>query len=99
MPPTPDEFAASYGLVSSSSSSSASRTSSSSSTFVKHVTGPADRWDQIAWKYYGDATKIKGIIEANPTVPIVSVLLQGTTIYVPIISAPSAVTTNLPWES
>lgn len=96
MPSTPAEFAASYGLVSSSSSSSSA--SPSSSTFVKHVTGPADRWDQIAWKYYGDATEIKGIIEANPTVPIVSVLPQGTTIYVPIIAAPSAPSSNLPWE-
>lgn len=30
-----------------------------------HVVGPLERWDSIAWQYYGDAYAYGSIIDAN----------------------------------
>jgi phage tail protein X len=90
---TPAQFAAAYNLT----PGSVSTTTAPAQTFATHTTGPADRWDQIAWQFYGDPTLIAGIILANPTIPIVSVLPQGLTVYVPLIAPPSAPANALPW--
>jgi phage tail protein X len=42
--------------------------------FIPHVTRANDRWDLLAWHYYGDATQVNVIIMANPAVPIDPVL-------------------------
>ena len=33
--------------------------------YLIHVTGPNDRWDLLAWRYYGDAGRFGPIIRAN----------------------------------
>lgn len=53
--------------------------------FVEYVAKQGDRWDTIAFKAYGDATLINGIIEANPTIVISPILEAGTRIIVPIL--------------
>lgn len=69
---------------------------------TRYITEENDRWDLIAFKAYGDATKIQGIIDANPAVPIRAVLPAGLIINVPVIDdtqAESATATNLPpWK-
>jgi phage tail protein X len=67
--------------------------------FIQYVSVVGDRWDTIAWKYYG-AQFIAGIgalIDANPSVPIDAILPQGTAIGVPILaSAPSTSSEDVP---
>lgn len=53
--------------------------------FVEYVAKQGDRWDTIAFKAYGDATLINGIIEANPTIVISPILESGTRVIVPIL--------------
>jgi phage tail protein X len=53
--------------------------------FVEYVAKQGDRWDTIAFKAYGDATLINGLIEANPTIIISPILETGTRVIVPIL--------------
>ncbi len=67
--------------------------------FLTHVTSSHERWDLLAWTYYGDATLYRYLIEANPTVPIVPKLNPGITLIVPILQiAASNVTPVPPWR-
>jgi phage tail protein X len=38
--------------------------------FIQHLTYAGDRWDLLAWQYYGDPTNYSIIVMANPGVPI-----------------------------
>ncbi len=53
--------------------------------FVEYITKEGDRWDTIAFKAYGNAELINGIIEANLSVVVSPVLVPGTRIIIPII--------------
>ena len=54
---------------------------------VEYITKDGDRWDTIAFKAYGDATLVNGIIEANTAIRIVPVLSAGIRIVVPILES------------
>jgi phage tail protein X len=51
-----------------------------------HRTQEGDRWDTLAWKYYGDGTKLEPLFEANPGVPRYAVLPGNQEIIVPVIA-------------
>jgi phage tail protein X len=74
-----------------------------SQPFIPYVSVANDRWDTIAWKYYGAQFMpgIGALIEANPTVPISAVIPQGTSINVPILAAAPATSDEdvPPWEN
>jgi len=53
--------------------------------FTEYVVKQGDRWDTIAFKAYGDASLIEGIIEANLSVVISPVLEVGTRLVIPIL--------------
>ena len=53
--------------------------------FIPHITTAGERWDTIAWKYYGDATLFGPIIQTNPQIAIEAVFEAGLTIGVPIL--------------
>jgi len=53
--------------------------------FVEYVAKQGDRWDTIAFKSYGDATLINGLIEANTSIIISPILEIGTRVIVPIL--------------
>lgn len=55
--------------------------------FVEYVTKQGDRWDTIAFKAYGDASLINGIIEANTSIIISPILEAGTRVIVPILES------------
>jgi phage tail protein X len=58
-----------------------------------------ERWDQIAYRAYGDSTMISGIIEANPSVAITDIIPQGTRLYIPINEETETFTNVLPpWK-
>lgn len=67
---------------------------------TRYIALDGDRWDLIAWKAYGDATKYPEIVKANPAVPIRPFIEAGTIINVPVISgAENPTQSNLPpWK-
>ena len=60
------------------------------SAYIEHVARDGDRWDLLAWHYYGDATRMSPIIEANPQLRILPVFAAGTVVYIPIMEAAQA---------
>jgi phage tail protein X len=53
--------------------------------FIPYLTTAGERWDTIAWKYYGDATLFGPIIQTNPQIAIEAVFEAGLNIGVPIL--------------
>ncbi|MBN3779915.1 hypothetical protein G3O06_20475 [Burkholderia sp. Ac-20345] len=53
---------------------------------MRHVTIAGERWDTIAWHYYGDPTAYGPIISANPSADIKTVLPAGLTLLIPIMT-------------
>ena len=53
--------------------------------FILVVTSAGERWDTLAWKYYGDATLVGPIIQTNPQIAIEAVFEAGLNIGVPIL--------------
>lgn len=52
--------------------------------YIFHTAGTNERWDLVAYMYYKNCYKIKPIIEANPHVPIVAEIKEGTILKIPI---------------
>ena len=67
-----------------------------SSQYILHVTAVGERWDSLAWQYYGDATLYSPIIMANPSVPIEPVFEAGRQVAIPILYVQQSRTSNLP---
>jgi phage tail protein X len=57
---------------------------------IEHITREGDRWDLLAWEYYGDATQYEGIIAANNQVMIDPILPSGIIINIPVLEEPTA---------
>jgi phage tail protein X len=53
--------------------------------FITHITTAGERWDSLAWQYYGDATLFSPIIQTNPQIPIEAVFEAGLNIGVPLL--------------
>lgn len=51
--------------------------------YTEYVTKEADRWDLIAYEFYGNAKKYEAIIAANPDIPITPILESGLIIKIP----------------
>jgi phage tail protein X len=65
-----------------------------------HQTIAGERWDTLAWNYYGDPTLFSPIIMANPSIPIESVFEAGLSMGIPILQVAPASPENLPpWKS
>ena len=52
---------------------------------TQYRTIEGDRWDLIAYKAYGDATKFVGLLEANKPLAISQTLPAGLKINIPIL--------------
>ena len=67
--------------------------------FILHVTRAGERWDLLAWRYYGDPTDYSPIIMANPGVAIEPVFDAGISLAVPVIQKSTIVSVDLPpWK-
>ena len=44
---------------------------------IEHLTTAGERWDTLAWRYYGDPHAYGRIIEANPALNIGTTLPSG----------------------
>lgn len=68
---------------------------------INYTAKEGDRWDGLAWKFYGSIRSMNIIIEANPTIPLSTVLAAGTEIVVPIVdnTSDAVISNNLPpWK-
>jgi hypothetical protein len=90
-PMTAAEFALAYGLL------PASGTPAPAAPNAVYTTGLNERWDTVAWKLYGDPTQINVLVMANPAVPIVCQIPQGTVIQGGILPPPAAPASTTPW--
>lgn len=54
---------------------------------LEHITIEGERWDTLAWDYYGNPFMYSRIIEANPALDIGTRLPSGLVILIPIIPA------------
>jgi len=73
--------------------------------YLDHETGPNERWDHLAYRYYGDANRTSPIIRANRNLfidtlgPIPTVLPVGLTLRIPILDPePIAAEALPPWK-
>jgi phage tail protein X len=61
-------------------------------TYREIVTREGERWDTLAYRYYGDPYRYEPIIAANPQVPILPILPSGWVLQVPVLErAPAPV--------
>lgn len=72
---------------------------------VFETTRPGDRWDLIAFRMYGDATRYREIIDANrhlfatdPLAPIPTVLAAGIELRIPILEDATSPEDVPPWR-
>ena len=67
--------------------------------FITHISSDGDRWDLLAWNYYGDPTLFGPIVMANPAILIEPVLSAGLTVVIPVLQKANVSTVNLPpWK-
>lgn len=52
---------------------------------IEHHVLEGQRWDTLAWIYYGDATAYGRIVQANPALDITTHLEAGTIVLVPVL--------------
>lgn len=68
----------------------------STSRILTHLSSDGDRWDLLAWKYYGDPMLLGVIVMANPGLPIEPVLPAGWTVMIPLLQQTATVAADLP---
>lgn len=66
--------------------------------FHVHITQDGDRWDLLAYKFYGDAMRFEPIIVANPAVPMTPVIPSGLTLYIPVLDDEPEYEVLPPWR-
>ena len=71
----------------------------SSPQSLTHITSSGDRWDLLAWTYYGDPTLFGPMVMANPDIPIEPVLESGLVLIIPVLQNASTGSADLPpWK-
>jgi phage tail protein X len=66
---------------------------------TRYTTKQGDRWDTVAYKAYGDASKYSVIVDANPFVPKGVILPAGIQLNIPVLERDSVNESLLPpWK-
>ncbi|HBM0096103.1 TPA: tail protein X [Salmonella enterica subsp. enterica serovar Blitta] len=65
--------------------------------YIEHITTDGERWDQIAYRYYGDPFGYVRIIMANPHIAVTPVLDAGQRLAIPVIDAEQTTQELPPW--
>lgn len=68
-----------------------------SDQYLSHTTREGERWDQLAFTYYGDAHRYEAIIRANPQVPLTRSLPAGLTLRIPVLEEQTSTEDLPPW--
>lgn len=53
--------------------------------YIEHTAKQGDRWDTLAFQYYGDAFGFERLVVANPHIPIRPFIAPGTLVAIPLI--------------
>lgn len=68
-------------------------------SYIIHITKQGERWDTLAFKYYGDAARFLPIIEANKALPVSESFPGGLRVFIPVLEAETTSTDRLPpWK-
>jgi hypothetical protein len=86
------EFATAYGLSPPTSGVDPTLRAANYTTRYK------ERWDNIAYRMYGDPTQVTTLIQMNPSVAIACELPQGTNLVVAQIAPPTPPASTTPWQ-
>lgn len=62
-----------------------------------NYTSTGERWDAIAYKMYGDATQVQGLILNNPGIAALDYVPQGAQVFVPLLTVAADTSTSTPW--
>lgn len=65
--------------------------------YLTHITRDGERWDQLAFIYYGDALRYEPIIRANQHVPISTTLQAGLKLRIPLLDVKATTEDLPPW--
>lgn len=65
--------------------------------YLTHVTREGERWDALAFRYYGSAYRYDPIVRANPQVPLTLALPAGLTLRIPVLEALPTTEDLPPW--
>jgi phage tail protein X len=79
MPLSPRQFAQAFGLALPAGTVPAQ----AAAPVFTHVAKAGDRWDTIAWRFYGDVSMMAALILTNPQLPGWAEFEPGVTVYVP----------------
>lgn len=63
---------------------------------IIHQIKAGERWDLLAYHYYGDPTEMGRLIDANPHLALCEVLPLGETVFVPVIAVQNSSQADLP---
>ncbi len=67
-------------------------------TCIEHITVAGDRWDLLAWDYYGDACGYARIVLSNPHVARTPELPTGIRVVIPVIEPQLSAAGLPPWK-
>lgn len=65
--------------------------------YLNHITTEGERWDLLAYRYYGNALLYERIVAANPHVPLTPTLPSGLTLSIPLIEQQDLSEDLPPW--
>lgn len=54
-------------------------------SMIPHTIRAGERWDSLAYRYYGDVFLMTYLVNANPHLAFAESLPQGETIFIPVI--------------
>jgi len=66
--------------------------------YYEYITKEGDRWDLIAYQFYGNAMMYEPIVVANPEVPIVPIFPSGIKLRIPAIEVKNEIEELPPWK-
>lgn len=64
--------------------------------YLKHIVSDSERWDNLAYRYYGDPLKVNLLIDANPHIPFCEQLPTGQIIWVPVLQVAQVDNSGMP---
>lgn len=64
--------------------------------FLDHITTDGERWDSLAFKYYGNPLSYVGLVEANKSYAHLPNLMSGLRLRIPVLDRPATRRKSLP---
>lgn len=67
-----------------------------SESVIKHIIKAGERWDTLAYRYYGDVGEMGRLMNTNAHIAFCEVLPQGETLLVPVLAMKQTAQDDLP---